>query len=80
MATRKIPYLGREVLGTEVPFHIVQDGAVVLEVEDGAKIRLRTLVISVHKTEEKSPDGDRLYIVQSLQQITLETPPEEDRQ
>jgi hypothetical protein len=80
VAVRKIQYLGREVVGQDIPFRIVQDGSVVLEVDDGAKIRIRTIVLSVLKTNEKGEDGERLYIVQSAQQITLDTPATEDQQ
>lgn len=79
MGKRKIDYQGRQVEGEDVPFRIVQDGAVIIETDDGAKLRVRPVVVNVIKTGEKAPDGDRLYILQHIVHIVLDTPPKEDQ-
>lgn len=77
MARRKVQYEGREVDGTDVAFNIVKDGAVVLECEDGSRVRVKPVIINVIKTDEKV-QGERLYIVQHFVQVALDTPPPED--
>ena len=76
----KIPFQGRMVEGTPMPFQIVQDGSVVLELEDGARMRVRPVILHVVRTEEKTPEGDRLYIVQNLVTMVTERPAKGDEQ
>jgi hypothetical protein len=80
MGMRKIPYNGREVVGSDIPFAIVKDGSITLELEDGAKVHVRPVVVNVVKTEEKGPTGERLYIVESFVHINLATPAKEDQE
>jgi len=80
MGMRTIPFEGRNVTGADVPFKIVEDGAVVIEAEDGARIRVRPIVFNVVKTGEKTANGERLYIVQQTIQVALDRAPSEDTQ
>ena len=38
------------------------------------------VVVGVVKTDEKTESGDRLYVVQHVVTIVLDTPPKEDRE
>jgi len=78
MSQRKISHEGKEIVGVDVPFSIVKDGRVEIEVEDGAILHIHPVVMNVMKTEERTPDGDRVYIVQQIVQINLMTPAKED--
>ena len=77
MPTRKLNLEGREVTGSDVGFQIVQDGAVTLELDDGAQLRLRPIVLNVVRTDEKA-DGERVYLVHSISQARLIRPAKED--
>lgn len=79
MATRKVVHQGREILGTDVDFKITSDGSVTIELDDGAVLRLRQIVVNVVKTEERLPDtGERVYLVNTLNQVLLVKPAKED--
>lgn len=78
MATRKLKFGDREVVGEDVGFRIVNDGAVTMELDDGAHLRLRHIVVNVVKTNEKTPEGETLYLVQSANQVLLLKPSKED--
>lgn len=68
------------MVGTDTPFRIVDDGAVTVELEDGARLRLRPIVINVVRTDERTPEGERQYFVQCINQVLLVTPSKEDEQ
>ena len=79
MATRKLTNQeGREVVGTDIPFRVIGDASMTLELDDGAQVRVRPIVFNVVKTDEKSPDGERLYLIQSITQALLVKPAKED--
>lgn len=63
---------------TDIGFRIIEDGTITLELEDGAKLRLRQVVFNVLRTDEKTQDGERLYLVQSLNHVVALTPAKED--
>jgi hypothetical protein len=68
VATRKINVTGRgEVVGTDIGFQIVEDGGVTIELDDGTRLRLKPIVISV-LVSEASTGADREYFVQCINQ------------
>ncbi len=71
MTRRKLKLDDREVVGEDIGFRIVGDGTVVLELDDGAVLRLRQIVFNVVRTEEKTPEGEPLYLVQSINHVIL---------
>jgi hypothetical protein len=76
VTTRKISVKGRgEVVGNDVGFHIVEDGAVTIEIEDGTRLRLKPIVINVIAADDS--DGEREYFVQCINQA-LQAPPKKD--
>jgi hypothetical protein len=79
MAQRTIQYEGRAVAATDAEFKIVSDGGnVTIEIEDGAILQIRPIILGVAKTDEKNAEGERLYLVQSALSIRLKTPGKED--
>lgn len=69
MSSRKVNVKGRgEVVGTDVAFHIVEDGAVTLELDDGVRLRLKPIVVNVIASEP-GPNGEREYFVQCINQV-----------
>jgi hypothetical protein len=80
MTTRKIQLPDRTIEGTEIPFTITRDAFLQLELEDGALLSLKPVIMAVLRTEEKTPDGDRVYIVMSANQLTVVKPAKGDAQ
>lgn len=72
MARRKIPVEGREIDGTDVAFEIIRDGHVRIKTEDGAVLRVRPVIVNVLRTDEKGPEGDPQYVVQSFVHVSVE--------
>lgn len=77
MRTLKLP-TGEEITGEDTPYRVVTDGAVTVEADDGAVLRLRPIVINVVRTDQKSPEGERVYLVQCINQVLLVKPGKED--
>ena len=76
MATRKLTLGERDVVGEDIGFRITGDGAVTLELDDGAELRLRHVVFNVIRTEDKTPEGEPVYLVQSVSHVILAKPAE----
>jgi hypothetical protein len=74
MAKRKIQLADRTVEGTELAFTISRDAYLELLLEDGAVLNLKPVVLQVYKTNEKSPDGERLYVVMNAVQVSVKEP------
>jgi hypothetical protein len=77
VARRTVNYAGREVEAEEMPFQIERDGDVRIRTEDGALLRLRPVVFSVLRTNERNADGERIYVVQSVTHVALDVQPSE---
>lgn len=75
---RTVTYAGQSVEGEDVGYEIVRDGALVLQLDDGARIRVKPIVLNVLKTEQ-FVNGDRLYIVQHVVHVMSEEIAEADR-
>jgi len=69
---------GTSVHGEEVPFAVLSDGAVTIETDDGAQLRLKPIVVTAFRTDQRSPEGERLYIVQCINQVLLVKPGKDD--
>jgi hypothetical protein len=86
MARRKVPYGGGEIEAEDIPFRVIEDGTMTLELADGANLRLRPIVLNVLRTDERNPEGERVYLVQSVVSVLLfkaaseETEPREKKQ
>lgn len=75
----KLKYDGRDIEGTEIPFSIVNDGAVMVEAEDGAHLRVRPIIVRVLRTDEKNDEGKRVYVVQHFVRVTLDRDATQER-
>jgi hypothetical protein len=80
MGHHKITVNDKQVLADDIPFKIVNDASMVLELEDGAKLRLRTIVLNVMKTDERDENGNYIYVVQNGTVIVVDQPPKEGTQ
>ncbi|MBI4702050.1 MAG: hypothetical protein HY744_13005 [Deltaproteobacteria bacterium] len=80
MGKRKVSFQGRDLEGVDVGFGIVADGSVTIEAEDGARLRVRPIVLNVVRTDEKTPDGQRLYVVELATNVVLDREPKGDTQ
>lgn len=79
MAKLKLSYNDREIEAEEVSFEIVKDGVIRIATEDGATLSFKPVIVRVFRTDEKNPDGERMYVVHSFSQVSLSEPPVEDR-
>ena len=80
MGRRQVPLEGKTVEGEDIAFRIEQDGNLILRLDDGAKLRLKPVVLSVLRTDKKTDDGERIYVLQALNHVVLVEPPEMDRE
>jgi hypothetical protein len=78
VATKKVKLQDREVLGQEINFRIVEDATIALELEDGALLRVRPVIVSVIRTEEKNSDGERMYFIQTFTHVSVAKPGKDD--
>ena len=62
------------ITGKDVAFRVVEDGYVTIELEDGAVLRTKAIVVKAIKTETKGEDGSRVYGLQTIIQVTLVKP------
>ena len=66
---KKVTAQGKEYIGEAVDFRVASDGPVTLELEDGARLSLRPVVLTVIRTDDKNDDGERVYVVQAVNHI-----------
>ena len=78
MTERKAPETtvprSEPIKGKDVAFKVIEDGYVTIELEDGAVLRTKAIVVRAVKTEQKTEDGSRLYGLQTIIQVTLVSP------
>lgn len=60
-----VTWQGETLKGKELSFRAIKEEWNEYEVEDGAKLRFRTIVTKVIRTEKRTETGDPLYIVRS---------------
>ncbi|HEY7164030.1 MAG TPA: hypothetical protein VIB79_05685 [Candidatus Binatia bacterium] len=66
----------KTVQGTLVDFETVREEYNTYKLADGSAIRMKTVVTSIIRTEEFSPDGEPLYIVNSQNVLVADVPDE----
>ncbi len=54
-------------MGVDVPFHVVEDAAVTIELENGIRLRIKPIVVNVIAADEV--DGEREYFIQCINQV-----------
>ena len=72
MATvRKVRVGDKSVNGVDVPYTVTRNNAVELTLDDGTVLSLRPIVVNVTRTDERTEDGDRVYVVQHFVYVTV---------
>jgi len=66
---KKVTFQGKEYTGEVIEFRVASDGPVTLELDDGARLNLRPVVLSVIRTDDRNEDGDRVYVVQTVNHL-----------
>ncbi len=66
--------LGKDVPGEEISFEPEREGWDVYLLEDGTKLKLKTVVTRIDRLDAYRPDGDPVYIVHSSNVVSLDVP------
>ena len=64
----------KNVPGTLVDFETVREEYNSYKLADGSMIRMKTVVTSIIRTDEFTPDGEPLYIVNSQNVLVADVP------
>ena len=64
----------KSVQGTLVDFETVREEYNSYKLADGSMIRMKTVVTSIIRTDEFTPDGEPLYIVNSQNVLVADVP------
>ena len=64
----------KTVPGTLVDFETVREEYNAYKLADGAMIRMKTVVTSIIRTEEFTPDGEPMYVVNSQNVLVADVP------
>jgi hypothetical protein len=64
----------KTVPGTLVDFETVREEYNAYKLADGSMIRMKTVVTSIIRTDEFTPDGEPLYIVNSQNVLVADVP------
>ena len=66
----------KSVQGTLVDFETIREEYNAYKLADGAMVRMKTVVTSIIRTEEFTPDGEPMYIVNSQNVLVADVPDE----
>ena len=72
---KRYPFQGREIEGTEVVFETEREGFNTYILEDGTKLKFKSVVTKVVRLNDYNPDGNPLYMVQSSNIVAADCPP-----
>ena len=71
----KVPLKGKMVDGEEIEFEVLREKWNEYHLKDGTKMRMKTVVTKVVRTEEYNQDTDEpIYVVNSQNILTLTSP------
>ena len=71
----KYLFQGKEVEGTEVVFETEREGFNTYILEDGTKLKFKSVVTKVIRLNKFNPDGSPLYMLQSSNIVAADCPP-----
>lgn len=74
MAKKMYAFQGKDVPGEEIEFEIEREGFNVYLLEDGTKMKMKTVVSSIVRLEAYKPDGEPLYMINSANVATANVP------
>jgi len=67
----RLPFLGREIDATEVPIVNASEKISTYDLEDGAQLRVRTVVTAVMRVDnEWDGDGNPMYVLKTSVVLT----------
>ena len=76
MKTVELKIGDKTVAGTLVDFETVREEYNSYKLSDGATIRMKTVVTNIIRTEEFTPAGEPVYIVNSQNVVVADVPEE----
>ncbi len=65
---------GREIMGEEVEFESEREAWNVYILQDGTKLKLKSVVASIVRLDEYKPDGEPIYLVNASNVVTADVP------
>ncbi len=67
-------FQGKEIPGEEIEFEIEREGFNVYILQDGTKMKMKTVVSKIVRLEAYKPDGEPLYLINSANVATADVP------
>ena len=74
MAKKMYTFQGKEIPGEEIEFEIEREGFNVYILQDGTKMKMKTVVSKIVRLEAYKPDGEPLYLINSANVATADVP------
>jgi len=74
MKTVELKMRDKTIAGTLVDFETVREEYNTYKLSDGATIRMKTVVTNIIRTEEFTPTGEPVYIVNSQNVLVADVP------
>lgn len=71
----KYTFQGREAEGTEVAFEAEREGFNTYILEDGTKLKFKSVVTKIVRLKEFTEDGSPIYWVRSANIVAADCPP-----
>ncbi len=71
---KKIQFQGEEVWGEEIEFELERENWNSYILEDGTKLKLKTVLARVFRLEKYKEDGEPVYVINSTNLVAADVP------
>jgi len=71
---KKYNFGGREIMGQEVEFEAERESWNIYVLEDGTKLRMKTVAASIVRLDEYLPSGEPMYLVNASNVVATDVP------
>jgi hypothetical protein len=73
---REYDYMGKKAKGKEIDFKLEKEEWNVYKLSDGTTLKVKTVVATIVRLNEYSPQGEPIYFINAAPAITADVPPE----
>lgn len=71
---KKYNIAGRDIMGEEIEFEPEREGWNTYILQDGTKLRMKSVVASIVRLDEYLPTGDPMYLVNASNVVATDVP------
>jgi len=71
---KQYDFQGRKVLGQEIQFKTEKEDWSIYNLEDGTKVRIKTVIASIIRLNEYDPVNNPIYLVNGTPAIAMDIP------